>query len=374
MRVLVIGSSGRIGLGFHFVITAIAMKELGIDVIVVSPRKRQFDELPMMLKRKGIELFIVDNIDSINPIDVFKSSPALYKILRDIRPNIVIAEGIKQLSKTILNRALEPRNSTSYINITGSIPEQNTQMYLKLLDKFVDYTIALCNHTKRTLLMYGFNPNKIIVTPLFSPYLPIFDSLKNESVSLEKYGLECARKPIIFYTAYHHPWKGFEYYLLAARKVLKRYDATFVLGGTGPLTDRLKKMAERLGISKNVVFTGFIQLYDFYPMLYKVIDIAVSTSLREQFPSYILEVMAAGKPIVATKVGGVPEQVFDSFNGFLVEPRDYNAIADKISTLIDNDDLRKRMGLNGRRIIERLYNRELAIRTLIRALERSKIE
>lgn len=364
MRILIIGSSKRVGLTQQFVNTALAMRDLGVDVIIMSPPRYQSRGLLKLLSDHNIELVVYEKIDSLRIGDILASNFSLNRILKDINPNAILAEGINQLSKVILFKKLNSK--VKLISVAGSLPSRNLRTYLSILDKVADYTIALCLYTKRVLIRAGFNPNKIIVTPLFSPYLPLFDELKTRRVELEKYHLSDVRKPVIFYTAYHHPWKGFEYYLLAAKMVLKKYDATFVVGGTGSMTSHLKKLADKLGISKNVVFTGFIQsLQDLYAILYQVVDIAVSTSLREQFPSYILEVMAAGKPIVATNVAGVPEQIFDGFNGFLVKPRDYKSTAEKISKLIEDDYLRKNMGLNGRKIIERIYNRRRATTLLL---------
>ena len=368
MRILIIGSSRRVGLTQHFVITALAMRNLGVDVVVMSPPRYQSRELSKLLLNSGIELIIYQKTDSLRIGDVLASNLSLNRALRNTNPDIILAEGINQLSKIFLFKKMNER--VKRISVAGTLPARNLNAYLALLDRVADYTIALCSYTKRVLVHAGFNSSKIIVTPLFSPYLPLFDKWKMRHTNLEKYSLGDVKKPVVFYAAYHHPWKGFEYYLLVAKIVLQKYDTTFVVGGTGPMTPYLKKLANKLGISKNIIFTGFIPLHDLYSILHQTVDIAVSTSLKEQFPSYILEVMAAGKPIVATNVSGVPEQVIDGFNGFLVEPRDYKSTAERIVKLIEDDYLRKEMGLNGRKIIERVYNRRRAIKILLEKLEK----
>jgi len=75
-------------------------------------------------------------------------------------------------------------------------------------------------------------------------------------------------------------------------------------------------------------------------------DIFVLSSLGEGFPNVLLEAMAAGLPIVATKVGGVPEIVTDRENGFLVEPRNSPQLAEKILFLLQNEDVRKQFSAN----------------------------
>ncbi|MEM4141339.1 MAG: glycosyltransferase family 4 protein [Nitrososphaeria archaeon] len=364
MKILIIGSSRRIGLGFHSTVTAIAMKNLGIDVTVMSPARFQFDGLPKMLSEHRIKLIIYKKTDSLKIKDMLASNFLLKSFLKKENPEIILAEGVNQLFKTLLYK----RNNSNLkgISIAGSLPSRNVRQYIFLLDKVTDYTIALCQYTKKELIKGCFNPLKIIVTPLFSPYLPLFDEWKKRSISLEKYGLKDITRPVIFYGAYHYPWKGFEYFTLAAKIVLKKYDATFVIGGAGPKTEYLKELVNKLGLNKHVIFTGIISpLEDLYPILYQVVDIAVSSSLREQFPSYILEVMAAGKPIVATDVGGVREQVFNGYNGYIVPPKNYKVLADKIMNLIEDNNLREEMKLKSRKLIEKIYNREEAIKRFL---------
>lgn len=367
-NVLIIGSSPKVGLTFHFTITAIAMKKLGLNVTVVTPSKMQNKILPAMLHKNNIPTYLVEDIDSLNIKGTTNGNIKFHKLLKKLpdKYDIIIAEGINQLLKTQLYKLENRKNRPKFVNIIGSIPPSPPpQIYFKLLDKLTDYSVALCHTTKTHAVQYGLNSNKIIVTPLFSPYLELFDSLKKKKVNLEKYNLNNIEKPTILYAAYHHPWKGFEYYLLSAKEVLKKYDATFILGGTGPLTNKLKKLSQKLGIDKNVIFTGFIPFYDLYSIMYNIVDIGVSTSLKEQFPSYILELMAAEKPIIATNIGGVPEQVFNNFNGFLVDPGDYNAIAKQISFFIENDSARRKMGINSRKIIEKSYNRTKAVQNFL---------
>ncbi|MCD4664982.1 MAG: glycosyltransferase family 4 protein, partial [Bacteroidales bacterium] len=77
-------------------------------------------------------------------------------------------------------------------------------------------------------------------------------------------------------------------------------------------------------------------------------------SLAEGRPNVIYEAMASECPIVATNVGGIPEQVKNGYNGFLVEPQDFETFAARISYLLDDDEFRIAMGENGRkRLIEK---------------------
>ncbi|MEM1903069.1 MAG: glycosyltransferase family 4 protein [Pyrobaculum sp.] len=75
--------------------------------------------------------------------------------------------------------------------------------------------------------------------------------------------------------------------------------------------------------------------------LYAALDFFVLPSLEEGFGMVITEAMASGKPIIGSKVGGIPMQVVEGWNGFLVEPGDYRQLAEKILYLADNDEVRR---------------------------------
>ena len=87
-------------------------------------------------------------------------------------------------------------------------------------------------------------------------------------------------------------------------------------------------------------------------------DVTVVPSLQEAFGLVVSEAMACGKPVIGSNVGGIPDQIVDGYNGFLVEPKDPLKIAERILWSIDNPEAIKSMGINGRRIVEEKYDIE----------------
>jgi glycosyltransferase involved in cell wall biosynthesis len=87
-------------------------------------------------------------------------------------------------------------------------------------------------------------------------------------------------------------------------------------------------------------------------------------SREETFPFVVLEAMHAGLPVVATKVGAIPEIVVDGLNGFVCEPGDQNCLADRICKLVGNVDLRRRFGDNNRRTTTAFAWSAVAARTI----------
>ncbi|MCK5595187.1 glycosyltransferase [bacterium] len=158
-----------------------------------------------------------------------------------------------------------------------------------------------------------------------------------------------------------HSQKGHEYLLRAARKIIPRMkNLKFLIVGDGPMKDSLESLSERLGIKKNVVFTG--KRDDIKEVLY-LSDISVLSSIREGFSNVVLESMACGKPVVATDVGGNKEIVIDGENGFIVPFRDKDALADKILALVGNEELIEKMGLAAKETVKNFSLSRMAHKT-----------
>jgi glycosyltransferase involved in cell wall biosynthesis len=131
--------------------------------------------------------------------------------------------------------------------------------------------------------------------------------------------------------------KGHTFFIKAAIEALKEYpDTYFVLVGDGPLKEQYIADVKAAGVSKNFVFTG--TRTDVHALL-SMMDIFVLPSLMEGMPMALLEAMAAGRPVIATRVGAVPSILEGSHSGILVEPGDSTALAQKICMLLRDGEL-----------------------------------
>lgn len=139
--------------------------------------------------------------------------------------------------------------------------------------------------------------------------------------------------------------KGHRYLIEAAAEVCKRMpDARFILigdPGDGSIETEVQKLAARHNIEDKIIILGF---RSDVARLLSLIDVFVLSSLSEGHPLSVVEAMAAGRPVVVTKVGGLPEVVKDGQTGFLVEPKDPTALAERIVKLLSEPALRDQMG------------------------------
>ena len=149
--------------------------------------------------------------------------------------------------------------------------------------------------------------------------------------------------------------------------------AKFLVVGEGAEKNRLKKLAEKLNISENVIFTG---LRGDVREILVITDIFVLPSLFEGLPNVIMEAMLAGKPVVATHIPGNDELVIDGETGSLVLSKDSDSLASAIINILENPDKGKQMGINGRKRVEEYFSIDETVKKteeLYEALVRLKI-
>ena len=139
--------------------------------------------------------------------------------------------------------------------------------------------------------------------------------------------------------------KGIPYLLDAIGLIVLAYpNAKFLLVGQGPLEEEMKEKAIHVAARQQIIFTG---PRSDIPDLMSAMDIFVLASLFEGLPNVLLEAMALGKPVVATKVGGIPELIESKGDGILVPPQDPEELAKAVLTLLENPAKAKAMGERG---------------------------
>jgi glycosyltransferase involved in cell wall biosynthesis len=175
-------------------------------------------------------------------------------------------------------------------------------------------------------------------------------------------------RTVVLQVSWIIPEKGIKELLRTAQFVLQhRQDVQFVIVGEGAYREQYMKEAELMGLGDHVTWTGLVQ-DPFGEGVFKAPDIICQLSNWEEvFGWMIAEAMAHEKPIVATRVGGIPELVEDKVSGFLVERGDISDAADAILKLIDDPARRALMGEKGREICERKFSLATNITELIRA-------
>ena len=216
---------------------------------------------------------------------------------------------------------------------------------LKYKSKRIDAYIAVSENIKKILADYGIPPKKIRVIP---------DACNIDFVKTGKPGklrkeFSIPEENFIITTVANYSYRrGHQYLLLAAKKIKKEMkNATFFIAGSG--TETLKDFCKKQNISDFVILAGFRKDV---PDILASSDCFVLPTLSEGMGGCLLEAMAAGVPVVATDVGGIPDIIKDGFNGFLVQPRNPDAIARAVIKIARDAELRRKFSEKGKKFVQ----------------------
>jgi L-malate glycosyltransferase len=207
----------------------------------------------------------------------------------------------------------------------------------------IDRIIAVSEGIRQVLIRDGIDPDKIGVVrsgidlTAFDPALPR-DRFRKEI------GIDEAA-PLIGTIGHFADHKGHRYLVEAVPAVLRRLpEARFVLVGEGGLRPTIESQTARMGLEKEILFTGFRKDI---PSILAAIDLFVLPSHLEGLCTSLMDAMAMKKPVVATRTGGIPEVVEDGVTGLLVPPRDPGALAEAIVAMMLDPGIRSRMSEAG---------------------------
>jgi glycosyltransferase involved in cell wall biosynthesis len=321
-------------------------KKLGVRVI----------PLPSMVRR-------------VNPIRDLMALFSLIGIIIAEKPHIVHTHSSKA---GIIGRLAAKFAGVPYIVHTphghvfyGHFSPLASKIFLwleKLFSKFTDRMIALtegerddylnfsvCNPTKLLTIHSGVNVEKFMQ--------PNGNAIqKRRSLGLNQKG------PIIGFVGWLLPIKGPGHLLKAMEYVWSEHPETSVVFvGKGDLDVKLRAETLRMNANGRVKFLGWREDVD---EIMPIFDMLVLPSLNEGMGRVLVEAMAAGKPVVASRVGGIPDLVQHCKTGFLVSPADEKALADSIKKLLSDPEKAFSMGIQGRK-----YCQQFSLEAMITKLD-----
>lgn len=199
--------------------------------------------------------------------------------------------------------------------------------FTKLMLENANHVIAVCGSDADRLASIGINPNKVSIIPNGyndSLFRPISIEKSRKILELPK------NKKILLCVATFYDIKG-HIYLIDAMEYASRYDSNLllILIGTGPLEPILRERIATKNLENIVIIAGW-KSHKEIPLWMNACDIFILPSLNEGMPTVLPEVLACGKPVIATRVGGIPDIVSRSDLGIIVEPKDSKSLADAI--------------------------------------------
>ena len=228
-----------------------------------------------------------------------------------------------------------------------------------------DYYIAISRKIKEVLVADGIAAERIFV--VHSGIDPDRFSAETGRGLISEFAIKNDEK-VVINVAHLAGHKGQKYLVRSIPEVLKRFPRTrfFIVGG-GELMQELKALAVSLGLSNELVFTGFREDVGAF---YRLADLFVMSSVEEGLGTAVLDALAMGKPVVATSSGGIPEMITDGENGRLVPAKNPSALADGISELLADPNKAECMAARGPELVRARFSIDAMVAGNINVYER----
>jgi glycosyltransferase involved in cell wall biosynthesis len=227
------------------------------------------------------------------------------------------------------------------------------RLVCRVLGRFTDLSLAVSRGVRDYLVTQGgLNPARVRVVANGVDVAAI-DAARPGNLVRRDLGLPEGAPVIGLVARLDHWGKGHKELLEALASLMARHPVNALMVGGGRRIDEVRALAAGLGLAGAVHFLG--PRHD-VPDLLNAMDIFVLPSYSEGLSLALLEAMAAGKPVIATAVGGTPEVVTDGGNGLLIPPRDAAALAAALERLLTDPALAQRLGAKARAHVREHYS------------------
>ena len=236
--------------------------------------------------------------------------------------------------------------------ITRRVDNPEPALVARAKYRFYDRIVTISEGIRRVLLSEGIPKDRIVCVP--------------SGVDHQRYRQPCDRRwfqrefdllpahRTIAMIAQFIPRKGHRMLVKAARQILVSCpDARFLLFGKGPLEKEIRRLCEHNRIANKVIFGGYRNdLERILPCL----DLVVHPAEMEGLGVSLLQAAAAGIPIIASRVGGIPEIVHDGLNGYLVEAGDVSGLTGRVATILAEPEKARRLGTAGLKMVQSRFS------------------
>jgi glycosyltransferase involved in cell wall biosynthesis len=317
------------------------------------------------IERLGIKVSLIPQTGRTDYFSFLKVA----RILRAERIDVIHTHNTQPFVDGTLAALLSGVRTIVHTDHARQFPDKRRYMLAeRAMSLFAYRVVGVSDHTSANLEKYEKIPRAKIETIPNGIDGSAFDIPVDRVARRRELGIP-ADAMVLGIAARLSPPKGVTYLLKALPEVVRRLpNVVLVVAGDGPLEQGLKAESESLTLGSHVKFVG--PRADM-PELLKLFDLYVLPSISEGLPMVLLEAMAAGCPIVSTRVGGVPSAIESGVNGLLVPPQDPASLARAIVLALGDEALRRRFALAGKqafaarfsaqtmtRRYERLYRRE----------------
>jgi glycosyltransferase involved in cell wall biosynthesis len=353
------------GPALHVAYLTAGLAERGYETTLVAGEiSRGEESMAFVAERLGVPVVTVSELGrEISPLRDAIATLRLARLIRRERPHILHTHTAKAGALGRLAALLAGPNANPIVVHTfhghvlrgyfGPVSQRLFKLVETLLARTTDALVAVSPEVRDDLVALGIAPRERFAVVRLGIELDARVALDGND--RERARLLLGVPPERFVIGWIGRMTGVKRtgdVLLALRELRARgVDATLCMVGDGPDREALEQQAHELGIARHCLYLGYQEKVAGW---FAALDAMVLPSANEGTPVTAIEALASGRPVVATRVGGVPDVVRDGQDGFLVDVGDVSALADRLATLAADPELRRRMGEAGR---ERVLSR-----------------
>ena len=366
-RIRILRVIARLNMGgpaIHVANLAAGLEDRGYSTtLVAGSLARGEDSMAFLAERLGIPVVGVPELQrEVSLLDDARSVRRVASIIRDVRPHILHthtakAGAIARAAALGSGKARPPIVVHTFHGhvLKGYFDPARTAVFRQVernLARASDVLVAVSPEVRDELVEQGVAPREKFAVIRLG--IPLEERLGDTTADLDYRRLYGIPRDafIVGWVGRMTGVKDTGAVLEIVRGTRERgIDAVLVMVGDGPDRERLEQLAHDLGIARATYFVGYQSEVAGY---YRLFDAFLLPSVNEGTPVSAIEALASGTPVVATRVGGVPDVVRDGVDGFLVETGDVEGAAERLGILAADPALRARLGESGRaRVLER---------------------
>lgn len=333
--------------------------------LVAGSLARGEDSMAFLAERLDIPVRTIPELQrEVSPIDDARSVRRMREIIRELRPHILHTHTAKAgaiaRAAALVSGAARPAILVHTFHghvLKGYFDPVRTAFFKEVersLARVTDALVAVSPEVRDELVAAGIAPReKFSVIRLG---IPLEERLGDATADLDYrrlYGISESAF-VVGWVGRMTDVKDTDAVLEIVRAARDRgLEAVLVMVGDGPDRVRLEQLAHDIGIARSTFFVGYQPEVAGY---YRLFDAFLLPSVNEGTPVSAIEALASGTPVVATRVGGVPDVVRDGEDGFLFEPGDTDGAAERLALLASDATLRSALGASGRERVLRRYS------------------
>lgn len=362
IRILYVIASSDMGGAENFVYTFLKyLDNSRFEKYVICPDRGYYTEKFKSLTKEA--LLISPKRSFMNPAVIFRAARFIRKNKIDLIHTMLYTSDFCGIAAKLFSgraRILNTINGFNFLVLKNEglqLKKKIASLLYRFIYRYSDRLAAVSEAVREDLLKrrgVKIKPNKIEVVLAAG----IEDSYDNFSdYDVKRFRSKYVRQGKLIVTAIGalNEIKDYDTMLKAfAMAAKKNSDMTLCIAGDGPEKERLRRKAFELGIAEKTFFLGIVEKAERDALL-SLTDIFIMSSISEGCPTALIEAMYFGRPVIATRVGGIPEIIENNKTGILVPPQDPGILSDAIVDLAADKETRTRLGKTVKQIFEERF-------------------